>query len=311
MRDYKIDTLKGIMIFLVVFGHYIEHLTYVSGLPRLIYTFIYMIHMPIFVYVSGMTFKLSKNKNNIGFFLFSIVIAQVMYSTLSHFLYGTFYLDYWILWYLYAMIAWTLLTKYLKVNLLTLSIAIVISLIFSTLSHNDVWRFTRIVTFYPYFLGGYYMIHKKINLKSLLLKTSFLALASYAYVIKMVITSAIPMSLLYNSKSYKVLGLSNLNGGLMKIILYFIGFYAIFLLINIGYENVLISKYGRNSIIIYLVHGLIAKILKDAVGESNIILLLILAILTLVVFSNDNIAKFYKKVYNYVSKLFLKLKISL
>lgn len=97
----------------------------------------------------------------------------------------------------------------------------------------------------------------------------------------------------------------------MKIILYFIGFYAIFLLINIGYENVLISKYGRNSIIIYLVHGLIAKILKDAVGESNIILLLILAILTLVVFSNDNIAKFYKKVYNYVSKLFLKLKISL
>jgi len=304
LRDYKIDTLKGLMIFLVVFGHYIEHLTFVSGIPRVIYVLIYMIHMPGFVYVSGITFKLSKDRNNIGFFIFSIIVAQAMYSILSHFLYGTIHIDYWILWYLYAMIAWTLVTKYIKVNLITIALSVLVSLFFSTLNHNDVWRFSRIVTLYPYFLGGYYMIHQKINLKSIVLKTSFFAVLAYGYVIQMVITNAVPISLLYNINSYDVLGLSILNGGLMKIMLYFIGFYAVFLLINIGYENVWISKFGKNSIVIYLIHGLIARILKDVIGVSSIMLLLILTLLTLVVFSNDNIVKFYKKVYNYISNVF-------
>ncbi|MGB3367075.1 MAG: acyltransferase family protein [Acidaminobacteraceae bacterium] len=310
MRNYKIDTLKGLMIFLVVFGHYIEHLTFISGIPRIIYLLIYMIHMPVFVYVSGMTFKLSKNRNNIGFFIFSIILAQAMFSTLSHFIYGTIHIDYWILWYLYAMIAWTLLTRYIKVNLITIALSILASLFFSTFSHNDVWRFSRIVTLYPYFLGGYYMIHTKVNLKSLVLKISIFAVLAYTYVMQMLLTSAVPISLLYNSKSYKVLGLSTLNGGLMKIMLYFIGFYAVFLLINIGYENAWLSKCGKNSIIIYLIHGMIAKILKDVVGETSIILLLILALLTLLVFSSDSMAKFYKKGYNCLTNAFSKLKIT-
>jgi len=53
-RNFRIDNIKGILIFFVVFGHLVE--THIAGAPviRTLWIFIYAIHMPMFALVSGM-----------------------------------------------------------------------------------------------------------------------------------------------------------------------------------------------------------------------------------------------------------------
>ena len=52
-RDYLFDNLKVLLIFLVVFGHLLEKYIDKDLFLRSIYIFIFMFHMPLFIYVSG------------------------------------------------------------------------------------------------------------------------------------------------------------------------------------------------------------------------------------------------------------------
>ena len=54
-RNYLFDNFKGILIFLVVFGHFIENFQDIwnSGYTRVAWQFIYLFHMPGFAFVSG------------------------------------------------------------------------------------------------------------------------------------------------------------------------------------------------------------------------------------------------------------------
>ena len=57
-NNYFIDNLKVILIFLVVFGHLIERYIDTNSTLLGVYMFIYIFHIPLFVFVSGF---LSKN----------------------------------------------------------------------------------------------------------------------------------------------------------------------------------------------------------------------------------------------------------
>ena len=54
VRDKSLDLLKAIAIFLVVWGHSIQYFGEGIGvLDNPIGKFIYMVHMPLFMFVSG------------------------------------------------------------------------------------------------------------------------------------------------------------------------------------------------------------------------------------------------------------------
>ena len=59
-KRHFIDNIKVVLIFLVVFGHLIERYIDTSDTLMAIYMFIYIFHMPLFIYISG---YLSKNVN--------------------------------------------------------------------------------------------------------------------------------------------------------------------------------------------------------------------------------------------------------
>lgn len=65
-RDSRIDIAKGIGILLMVIGHFNVFLDYNSIPVILIYGF----HMPMFVFLSGMTlrYSISKYRDNKSFF---------------------------------------------------------------------------------------------------------------------------------------------------------------------------------------------------------------------------------------------------
>ena len=52
-RDYRIDGIKFLLICLVIIGHYIEPSRYNNGISGTLYSLIYMLHMPLFVMISG------------------------------------------------------------------------------------------------------------------------------------------------------------------------------------------------------------------------------------------------------------------
>lgn len=76
IRDAKIDLIKGLFIFLVVLGHLIRGETSSSVNPYgMIHFFIYTIHMPAFIFISGI---LSKKISNIKALLRQLIIPYVM-----------------------------------------------------------------------------------------------------------------------------------------------------------------------------------------------------------------------------------------
>lgn len=53
VRDARFDTLKGVLILTVVFGHFFTHDASHGVVSESLANFIYSFHMPLFVFVSG------------------------------------------------------------------------------------------------------------------------------------------------------------------------------------------------------------------------------------------------------------------
>ena len=110
-RDARFDNLKGILIFLVVFGHLLE----LVGGPAAawLYRLIYSFHMPAFVFCSGWFARFDAAR----FFrrlLYPYLVYQTLYLLFDRLvLHGDAPLQYttpyWLLWYLFSMMLWTLL----------------------------------------------------------------------------------------------------------------------------------------------------------------------------------------------------------
>lgn len=84
-RDSKIDYLKCFAIYLVILGHLIQSVT--TGFSdNIIYNVIYSFHMPLFVFLSGLTACKSRDVINYNFILKkfkSLMITFLMWAFVS------------------------------------------------------------------------------------------------------------------------------------------------------------------------------------------------------------------------------------
>ena len=282
-REYKYDNLKFLLIFLVVFGHLLE-----SYNPNILYVIIYMFHMPMFIYISGRFAKGSLKS----------IINKVYIYTIWQTIYFLFYkyvlnqnitMNYiktpiWLLWYIFALITWELImiivnifkrkkAKHFKeINPLFCYGVLAAFFIASIMSSfiNDIgydYCLSRIITFFPYFLIGYFQKNYNFKLFEIKSKTRksiykilfffILAVISISYFV--LLSKPIQGRWLYGSYSYA-------NGGytwIFKTMWILLSLSVIFILNNItpNKKIMLISKLGSNTLIIYLVHGLIIKYL--------------------------------------------------
>lgn len=78
-RIYKFDNLKAVLIFLVVFGHFLE---LVEG-HELLYLVIYSFHMPLFMFLSGYFARFDKKKI-LEQLIYPYVMFQILYTCYSH-----------------------------------------------------------------------------------------------------------------------------------------------------------------------------------------------------------------------------------
>ena len=79
-RNSNLDKTKGLLIFLVVFGHFVEkYMGWHGDLSGALLRFIYAVHMPAFIFISGMFFKVESWKDNFQRYFSIFLTFQIIY----------------------------------------------------------------------------------------------------------------------------------------------------------------------------------------------------------------------------------------
>lgn len=172
-RSQKWDILKFVMIFLVVLGHAADFYTGNSEQMRSLYFFIYIFHMPIFIFVSGLFAKRTvneKRKDKIFGYLVIYIVLKVLFfaeKTLA----GAnpkveIFSEGGIPWFMLALFAFMIITILIKDFSPKFILPFSILLACIAGYDNDIGDFlaiSRIIVYYPFFYAGYCLDRKKVE----------------------------------------------------------------------------------------------------------------------------------------------------
>lgn len=173
-RDGYFDSLKFVLITLVIFGHTLEA-NLGSRLSLALYNTIYLFHMPLFIFVTGyFSKKYIDRKKQIRSLLKTIetlVVFQII-----HFIWegmggviSLIFAPKWTMWYLYSVLAWKFFIyitpdKLLRRTHIVMALSILLSLVVGYIK-IDTLSFHRTCVFFPFFLMGYFCNYYSIDIK--------------------------------------------------------------------------------------------------------------------------------------------------
>lgn len=278
-KDLKLSNIKGVLIFLVVFGHVME--LYKSEFNEL-YVFIYSFHMPMFIIISGYFAKRVNFKKIINF-----VLLYIIFQTIFTFVYYLmdraqgFDVPIYHLWYIVSMIFWYLIVLLIsKIRMRTVG-KIFIFLLLASLAFISRWysndieliireyypdfytytfSYQRTITFLPFFMLGYFIEVRHMKRIYNLLKPNLnmvlfiiTAFLTFYYANRYPdIESVFRGSL---GSEYFV-SENNFSEYMVRVFIHYIlATWITFLLLNLVHdkENIF-TKWGDNSLTIFLFH---------------------------------------------------------
>lgn len=172
-RDCWFDNAKAFLILLVVIGHMSEDLVsgchFTDGVPAWLSTLfksIYVIHMPVFLIVSGRFAKNRIDKNDwvsvVNKLLVPYLVLQTVmmlfigltaFSSLSNFSYLSPLFG---CWYIFTIMIYQFITPHLKKFKALFAISLVVAIGSQFAYGIPMGGFMRVLTYYPFFLFGYY-----------------------------------------------------------------------------------------------------------------------------------------------------------
>ena len=161
-RYYIFDKIKGILIFLTVFAHFLWKYSsnHKKSITRKIVVFIYSFHMPTFVFISGFLSSESSTKISNAFKLLILYyIFNCGFSLLLHYYYDiSFNILYpkYSYWYLLSLFYWRISIKYICNIKYILITSIITSLLVGYIKYiSNFLSIVRTITFFPFFILGY------------------------------------------------------------------------------------------------------------------------------------------------------------
>lgn len=353
-RDYYIDNIKGIFIYLVVFGHLLDYLEE-AGTPFAtgVRTFIYLFHMPGFIFMSGYLAKNFSGKrfkgeklftyawlyllfkdaielvhfifglpyfqtgvHNLEIFLigcsFCVVIALLSWAfhrfTTFRFAFMAFVIGFSLVktnifyiggapWYLLALILWHIfiyLTQHMNPKYVMMG-AIIMAMVLDY--QEEIGKFlslARTINFLPFFLLGFYMtkeqFYKIVDNKVLkkILPVIFFATMIIVFTFGKAVRKGFGVFIFGVSSYEKLSGLAYRFGPLLSLLWMIIAALLMFaVFIMTPRKKSFLSKIGRNTISIYVLHRLFKDILYyagfyDVLSANQYIAVGQLAVLSLI-----------------------------
>lgn len=300
-RDAFWDSLKFILIFFVVYGHMIETYAPNDSFNRAMYNFIYIFHMPFFMYISGLFSQINdraKHRRGILMILETYIVFQIIRCIKPILNGGTFFLDYHLLypkgtlWYLAYLVVYRLFIYYMpkkcldRHSIIILTSSLVLGLLWGFLPQNN---FEKIVSFFPYFLMGYYSVRIDIKgiIKKIPLTIALLGISFIFAVIYFAINYRIGYVIYYVDSYYwtdpalapGVFCLLRVTAYISCIII------SVFIMRIVLYKTVF-PEYGSKTLFIYMYHTFIVLALRSVIAKGylpqNEIILLVYTIAILI-----------------------------
>ncbi|MGN7295948.1 acyltransferase family protein [Ferdinandcohnia sp. SAFN-114] len=305
-RESYFDNAKFILIFLVVFGHFISPHKEDSDALYTVYNFIYTFHMPAFILIGGFFSKGIMKKGHlkkvfrrllIPYFIFQLinfVILRFWNGTETF----TLFQPYWTLWFLLSMVLWNILLLLfikLKHPAIMMIVAVTIGVFAGYIQDiGSYFSLSRTFVFFPIFLGGY-LLSKEHFTK--FLRTDIRIAAGILFVGMFVsyifFFPQEAKNWLLASSSYEKLGVELGQAWFIRLLMYGLMALATFSFMAIvPRRKMFLTHLGARTLYVYLLHGSIVQLFKfsplyDFVVESGnyFVLFVLAAIVTMILAS--------------------------
>ncbi|MGN0518947.1 MAG: CapA family protein [Acutalibacteraceae bacterium] len=271
------DNLKGILIILVVVGHFLYGYCD-TGLSKYIVNTIYMFHMPAFVFVSGYfakrdstRSKLSVCKLAVAYVIFNTVMLlfNLVQSGLSN---VSLLYPYNSMWYILSLIVWRFIAKPLSKVRNILPICIIAALLVGYWAEFDnLLSISRTVAFLPFFMAGYRLSTEKAT--SIINGRKIKEYLMGAFVLIVSIVASISMIYDYDMPTdvYLMTGYTSGAEILYRMMIFAVAaMYIVGLIYIVPDRKIpLLTVCGTNSLAIYLLHRPITFIFNWVFTSEN------------------------------------------
>ncbi|WP_102348512.1 acyltransferase family protein [Bacillus sp. Marseille-P3661] len=309
-RDAYYDNAKFLLIFFVVFGHFIQSYIHEDKLIYTLYTTIYTFHMPAFILISGFFAKGFRKPGYLKKVAKKLIIPYLIFQGIYS-LYYFFINDHkiielnplnpqWSLWFLVSLFCWNvmlfLFTKWTARVALCLAVALGIFVGYFD-EINNYLSLSRTFVFFPFFLLGYYLKNEHFEkIRDIKFKyVSFFILISIF--IAFYLFPDFDYKWLFGSKPYDAFNSSELNGGIIRLGIYCLTLLAtLSILALVPRQNFFFTKWGTSSIYIYLLHGFFVKYFRNSelveiLNESEQIIILFIITILLIAFLSSKMVR--------------------
>lgn len=276
-RDLYWDSLKFVLIFLVVYGHMLEIDAPDGSFNRSMYNLIYAFHMPLFIFVSGRFSHIhdkERYKKSISRLIETYVVFQLIWYAVKcyvekEFLWSMFTRPYTVLWYLVALVYWRLMILYLPVRWLdhkriVLTISVVLSILAGFVPVGDDFVLQRSLAFLPFFMLGFYSTNSIRLPPPLALIGLLLAYIVMFFVLNKDVSSIVHCSFTYYAQSRikmftLILGRCLLLPSAVIISLF---------VMRLVPANKILASWGRETLFILVYHAFAWRLVGILVGKG-------------------------------------------
>lgn len=262
MRDDSIDSIKGLLIFLVVLGHCLS-LGNIED-TRILHNMIYCFHMPLFVFLSGYFTK--KNRQLLSGIrsVFEIfIVFHIYYTVITRSFPYTLYdllTPQWIYWYLLSLVFWRLLVLYLpfdKWNKVAVCLSsIVMGIVIGCIPFIGYpLSLSRTIVFFPFFILGYYgkydLVINKIRSSR---KIIFLLGGGCCLLISCVVMPDLK-KVFAGSFPYYLQDVYFCHPSVIRVMFYAMATLMSIVFIKLTPNNKFLAEVGRNTMLFYVYHS--------------------------------------------------------
>lgn len=303
-RDHYFDNVKFVLIAFVVIGHVLEPLYSTSESAKALYNFIYFFHIPLFVFITG---YFSKKSGKLGPYLVLYVIFEMLYTLLDYYLNNradlkfTFFLPYWVTWYLLAVILWKIALPYFTKLRYPILFASCLAVLAGYASTELGYKLSslRAINFFPFFLAGYYM---KREYFVYLFKWPIKTASAFIMILTLGLLFRYGQNLncewLWGSYSYSKLGHPEWYAGVYRVAIAAVSvLLSLCVLSLIPTGQTRISEHGIRTMYPFLLHGFVLRIMDHQGFYRHIdtwadqLLLILFAIVITFIFSMKGVER--------------------